>query len=482
MTLAELARKAAREVWGFVPSREVKPVHFANGFFRALSGHTGSPTRLHASAGGYLSGKTRTTTEMLRQEIEDRFDPALGTPSIEQVKTLRTALDLVLGQDRAVFGSAKNYSFTLTHWQHTSSDASDLRTGRFLAGVLARGAAPEVVAALRHVLDRRDDAIYHLTAPLLTDAQMAPEVAVDGETSDLAERLVQASEPLQAVVTAVGCLSGHAARLEKAAFLHRLVTLGGMGLYVHLVNATAEARTGRRVPMLLCAPQPSAEVREASRATFVRARHRITHAFEEGLGAELDRRGELGLDADALRHQLREWLFAGVTKESDRRRAERAYAHFDQEFAAQQVATDSESTAFVRAAASACFAVIGTATPARAATILAMRTGLVGPFGGPGERYYIARPQLLDALVPALIAPDEDEVPIEEFWRRAWQRFGLLAGVRSQHDAEQLARWGIRQISINRLIENGERLTAELERLGYARTYADTATLVRADV
>ena len=244
MTLEELAKRVATETWGFVPNRSVKPVHFANGFFRSLSGRVGNPVLLHRAAGGYLKGKARTSTEALRADIAERLDTTHGTPSIERLKTLRSALDLVLGQDRALFPSEKAYSFTLTHWRHSSSDASDQRTGRFLAGVLAQSGHTEVIEVLRNVLDRDDDAIYQLTAPLLDPREMGPGVDVEPDEANRLAKLVGRSEPLRATAQAIVCLAEYAPYLEKSAFLHRLVTLCGFGLYHHVVNATAEAQAG----------------------------------------------------------------------------------------------------------------------------------------------------------------------------------------------------------------------------------------------
>jgi hypothetical protein len=482
VTIEELAKKVATEVWGFIPNRSVKPVHFANGFFRALSGRVGNPVLLHRAAGGYLRGNARHSTEALREDMTDRLDTTHGTPTVERLKVLRSALDLVLGQDRALFPSEKAYSFTLTHWRHSSSDASDQRTGRFLAGVLTLDTDTAVIDTLRSVLDRADDAIYQLTAPLLDTREMGPGVDLDADETERLAALVSRSAPLRATAKAIECLTEYAPHLEKSAFLHRLVTLGGFALYHHVVNATSEAQTGRRAPMLLCAPEPSAEVLEASRATYLRAKQRIAHAFEEGLTAKLHERGEDTLDAAELEALLHGWLLQPGMSDTARRRAEKLESQFRQEFAAERVGTDSVSQAFVRAAVSVCFAEIGVDSPERFATFIGTHIGLIGPFRGPGEKYYRPLPQFLDALVGALLRPDERELPIEEFWLRAWERFGILSGARAQHDAAQLNTWGVRQASINRLTANAVSLNAELARLGYARTFADGATLIQADV
>lgn len=497
--LKEVAQELAEKRWGFVPNREIKPIHFANGFFRALSGRTGSPELLHKAAGKFKDGQSRTSNEQFVRDARDRLHFKGYGEDPEAVKDVRMALDLMVSQDGAVFASGP-YSFTATHWRHTSSDPSDQKTGRFMAQVLAsRSEAdhPEhegsgdgtsvssgVVEVLRQLLDQPDD-LYRLTVPLLDDREMGPPPSADG--NDLIERLTQSGCPLRAIQEAATRLAHHVMDTrEKTTALQRLVTLGSFGIFLHLVNATDEAlgvddvSDRRRVPLLLCKNPPRASMREASRRAFTHARQRITFAFEEELALEFKRRGDDSKDRAFYENQMRNWLVQAGQSDKERAQAEDLLEQFKQTFEAERNGTDDLFRAFVRAATPTFLAVMGSHRPAASAIRISTHGGLLGPFRGPGEKYYRPAPQFLDMLTAALLEPGE-EIPATQFWQKAWDEFGILCGARSRHDADQLRAWGIRQVSIDHLTENANALAEQLTRLGHARTYADGITLIRVD-
>ena len=409
------------------------------------------------------------------------------------------ALDLMLSQDSAVFASGP-YSFTATHWRHTSSDPSDQKTGRFIARILASRFEPngpehersgdsiaantDVVDVLRQLLNQPDD-LYRLTVPLLDEREMGPPPSADGD--DLIKRLTQPERPLRAIQDAAGRLARHVTDTrEKTTALQRLVTLGSFGIFLHLVNATDKALAAkdvsnrRRVPLLLCKNPPRASMREASRRAFTHARQRLAFAFEEELAAEFERRGDENEDRVFYENQMHNWLIQAGQSNKKRAQAEEHLEQFKQAFEAERKGTDDLFHAFVRAATPTFLTAMGSHRPAACAIRLSTHGGLLGPFRGPGEKYYRPAPQFLDMLTAALLEPGE-EIPAAQFWEKAWDEFGILCGARSRHDAKQLRTWGIRQVSIDHLTENADALAEQLTRLGHARTYADGITLIRVD-
>ena len=83
-------------------------------------------------------------------------------------------------------------------------------------------------------------------------------------------------------------------------------------------------------------------------------------------------------------------------------------------------------------------------------------------------------------LVLCLIRPNEGMIPIEEFWSRVRERFGLLSGSEGSADSRRLLRWGIRRASPTELEANAKGLLAEMTRMGHAREYADDIAMVSA--
>jgi len=490
--LQELAQSTARDLWGFVPGRNVKPVHFANGFFRALSGHTrqsvAEPDLIHEAAGGYRKGNSNFSTEQFIRDAEGQLMERSGAAvKPDDVRGLRAALDDVFSQDRALYASPNFWTLTLTHWRHVSSDTSDSSTGRFMAWLLAKIGPPETVDTLRRVLDDERDAFYELAAPLVDRRSEMQPVSARSEMNDLLGALAEAP-PTQAVARGFARLARHAEDLEKTAFLQRVVALGGFGLHVHLVNSTTEGRAGRLAPMLLCARDPAPEVRDASRRTYARGKRRLIEAFEEALTRRLTSRGEDDNDRVGYVRLMKRLLFPGGQSDAQKRAAEDVMERFETDFDTERAAVGTDFEAFVRALRAACFTAnkrklgIGTKNPRKVLFFIGKHSGLLGPFRGPGEKYYRPEPQMLDALVVALLDPGEEGITEQDFWQRAYEEFGLISGARGKRDVRLLQEeWNVRGAGTDPLEANAEALRDQLARLGYARTYADGATLISAN-
>lgn len=479
MTLKDIAQKhVAKELWGFAPGREVKPVHFANKFFGALCGQSGSPGEVaHMATAKRRPGRSHLASVDFRHDKAGLFEVTSDAHAEERLDSLRAALDLVFDQDKAVYPSDRTYSFTLTHYALTSPDPSDQGTGKFLAAVLADDPDTRAVDALREALSRRDDPITRLVAPLL------PEITTLGDRLEPDEKvrgIVSRSAVLQNTRAAFTRLAAHAEGLEKTAFLERAVTLGVFGIVSHVLNATDEASAGDIAPLLLCASQPADDVREASRAALDRAVKNISRAFEQRLEQLLRDRAEDALDADGYRVLMSDWLRTDDLSHRDAKKFQEASALFEQDFPLELAGVTDPFSAFLRAAVPAAFSVLGANTPDRFVLALGRLGGLVFPrAAGRGDKYTLPAAGFYDMLVSALLDPGE-EVPASEFWDRARSRFGLLCGANPYVDADRLASRNIRLVSEPSLARNAAAVAEELALLGHARRYADGFTLVRA--
>lgn len=482
IALDELAKELSVQVWGFHPTRQVKPVHFANGFFRSLCGQSGSASPLlQKAAGGFRKGSSPVTTEQFLADIREKYEYNNDGILLEKAIILRSALDLVLGQDRATFATGSFFSPTLTHHLHTTSDPSDQGTGKFLSDVL--GAAPDTAAveALRRSLDSGTDNVYFLTLPLLRKREVGAPPAVSQEVLDR----VQSSTLLCSIQEAFSVITRYETRLEKTMFLQRVVTLGSLSIFLHMMNLSTPNTGGATgfVPLLLCARQSADDLREASRATFVRGRQQIERAFEAAMTKLLSARGEDQLSQEEYIDLLRSRL-PNLGQSSQRGKKEtKVLNRFNQDFSGFLLGAANPAEAFISATVRASFSLmneVGGADPEGFWTSLGRMAGLVYPRqGGRGEKYYLPAPQFLDMLVVSLLAPDE-EISMEEFWDRAWHRFGIIVGARSSLDASRLARRGIRQVSPNQLARNARDILGELIRMGHAREYADDIAMIRA--
>lgn len=482
-TFPELAQDVARQTWGFVPDRAVKPVHFANGFVRALfGGQAAAPRLLQIAGAGVRKGAPAVTTEQLLSDLRGRYESADRNQDLAAVSDLRSALDLVLNQDRGYYPRGP-FSATLTHYLQCTADGSDRGSGQFVAELLSAGDGEDLIATFRGALTRPDDNVYLLTAPLLQDREPGPPPVARENVAALAQR----TPVLQAVQRAFGTLARHEGRLEKTVFLQRMVTLGSFSLLLALFDQPDETVPTPLVPLLLCAPRPREDAREASRATFARARQRIERVFERGLTEELQARGLDGMAHGEYRDLADSWTLSrgersplGELTRSGRQEA-KIWQQFSQDYEGFLLGTENPFDAFRYSVVRACFVAMdatGGEDPEGFAASLGRMLGLAYPrSAGRGGKYFRPGPQFLDALVVALLEPGE-EIPEAAFWERAWQSFGLMSGALGTTDAQRLSRWGIRQTTPTALRENGRALLSELVRMGHAREYADDIAMI----
>jgi hypothetical protein len=324
--------------------------------------------------------------------------------------------------------------------------------------------AHDVAEVVRATLDQEDDNIYLLTAPLLPAEPLGP--APDTRGVQLPE-----SPATPGITSALTSVAAYRSGLEKTVFLQRFVTMAGFGIFLHLSHSGGAQAGKELAPMLLCADDPTQALREASRSCFRRAQQRVIEAFEDGVRRECERRGEHELDERGYLKLVKERY---LRPEDDDKLVEQFSGDFEAEVVAHQ-----PFEAFVRAITGIAFSSMGSGHPNDTAKYLGRYIGLIYPrIGGRGDRYYRPGPQFLDALVSGLIGPDEEPLPIEDFWARARSRFGVVVGATPAADARLLDDLGLYAPPVADLRENSVRLLAALMRMGHARDYADGVAVV----
>lgn len=475
MSIDNMAQNVARATWGFLPGRQVKPVHLANGLFREITQHSNSPNLLRKAAGGFRSGRTRETNSQFREQIRDRvIQPDMGDIPLERVEHLRAALDLVFHQDRALFATGSYYSPTLTHSAHTTTDPSHSGTGNFLAHVLLDG-SPATVARLRQLLHSELDNSSLLASPLVD----VDELGLLPEPDNDIQARVANSPVLRDVQLLFENLSTYAPHLEKTVLLQRIVTLGSFALLLHLASPKCSETTGGggKIPLFFSSKDPARSVRDTSRATYRLASRGTLHAFEAELRAEYTSSGQDALDEQGYINLAETALFNVADKQQ-----ERSLNQFKLNYRAERAGDLPEFQSFIQALAPVAFEHVGSSSPTSFYAFIGRLAGVVYPrLGGAGEKYFQPAPQFLEMLVASLVEP-HCEIPLTTFWGRAWERFGIVCGGRKEKDADILQSWGIAALPVADLSRNASELNAELHRMGYLQRFADGVALVSSGV
>jgi hypothetical protein len=474
--LLDVAEIVAKATWGFVPSRNIKPIHLANGMFRTLAGPIEPDLGLLKRVVATMRGKTqKSATDII--EIADfraATELPLSTAVAEiAVTQLRKALDVVLNQDGAFYEGSTSTP-TLSHWHHLTNDPSDNKAGYLLAQVLLSAPINTAAQVIRKALSQSNDAVYRLTAPLLGN-QQEELPAFPVPDSDIQQK-AQDSCVLKNLQEGFTILAEYGQYLDKTALLQRTVTLAGFGLLLYLFNGNSDSCQ----PLLLCASSHPMAVREASRHTLALARRRLRSVFGDSLRQELKRRKDDKLSEEEYRDWASTWLPAEFFTADQ---IQRYALEFEQEL----LAGETPFEAAVRALTGPAIAIIGktktgkeSVTPEGCSKYLGSRIGLQWPRKhGRGERYLLPIGAIYDALVTSLLHHKE-VVQAEVFWELAFKRFGLICGALPEVDGERLARLGIRNVTSAQLAANARGIIEDLTRLGYARTYADDVTLISA--
>src|SRR5450759_1726609 len=141
--------KMIEETLFYSPKIEMKPVHLANGLFRAVCGKFADASDQHMVV--YPK----------------------GNPDSNVNEQIREVLNSILSADGALFGKARMSSYTLSHVSHITSEDHDRGTGEWLLAILSHddgnGPSP-ALALLRELLNQdnrqRSDEISVLTLPL----------------------------------------------------------------------------------------------------------------------------------------------------------------------------------------------------------------------------------------------------------------------------------------------------------------------------
>lgn len=459
----------------YSPKIEIKPVHLANGLFRAVCGKYVEAPDQHTA----IYPKTYPNSDVNEQ--------------------IRGVLNSILSADGTLFARAQMSSYTLSHVSHITSDNHDRRTGEWLSTILTNdyGEGQSPALELLHTLlnqdnRQRSDEISTLTLPLtkfnfeLKDfkSQMPDQcpssLRVD-ETGTFCDPL------LYSIRKGFDRIAEHDRGKgkfgEKLDTLRRLVTWGCFSIYLHLANSGSSNRQ-KRVPMMLCMVEPpSPTLRQASTQSYQWVGRSIDKFFRAAIHNTLNRIAVEGVygswetDVDIRQHiQTMTWkASSGRMQQTEARLAKYTpQCLLFYESYLSDTAKQSPRAAFANAAADMIDQIVSS-SPTAVARSLGTRTGLLSP-GPYSRKRYIAVPDLLEVLIRATI-PSQEQWTIDKLAQYWANHYGLLFGALGDENA-LLAEWGIDAIDGSSLYENTDALATILELSGYARRYADGVILV----
>ncbi len=458
----------------YSPKIEIRPVHLANGFFRAICG------------------------KYAKAEYQQMAIYPKEYPKMDINEQVRGVLNTILSADGAVYRQAHTSSYTLSRVSHITRDNHDRRTGEWLLAILAHndGEGPSpALQLLRELLTqdnrRRSDEISVLTLPLFTpdnssledfkpqfpdQTPSSLEVDVSGFFSDpLLYSIRKGFDKLAAHDQEIGKYGG------KLDMLRRMVVWGCFAIYLHLANSGREERN-KRLPLLLqMTDKSNTTLEEASIQSYQWMGRSIDSFLRKMVSTAIEilvQEGTYGsweTDADVMQHiSDMNWQAGGHIRKKEEKllqlteRCLYFYASY-----LSDTANLSPSTAFANAVTDLIDQILSS-SPRDVAGALATRIGLLP--SSRRQKYYTPMPDLLEVLVRASVPPGQ-QWTINELAAYWADNYGLLFGALGNEN-DTLANWGISLVNGSELYENINALADILEMSGYARRYADGVVLV----
>lgn len=472
-------------------SSSTKPVHVANGLFRATLGMAYDPRLLNRVVNRWARRRTeeRHTSDAILADAPAPFGVFADTPRRHLLDGLRDLLRDVLNADGAVYDKNENCSYTLTSQHLVTPDHNDRGTGLFLYTLLATdlggGPSPALEVLARLLADDSDE-IAVMTLPLLDDTEGHPaHRSYDEVPASLAivrdrRSGLRFASPvtghLRDGFDALGrFLASDGGKLQN---LRRIVTFATLALYLHLVGSAARDEQddtpegARRPPLLLDLVQEGwTPVGAASYATYLLAAKSVDHLTERGIATALT------LVHSRWTQQRVDDFVADLTLSGRARDQERKRRNVLDACRSYAAGGATILDALVLALADLAHEEL-TATPFDFARAIGVRSGLLAPRGNRAvKKRYAPSAEVIEVLLASVLGAGE-EVDLATLAARWWDRYRILVGARSS-DAAELAAFSITDASAEDLGRNADALRDLLLALGYARSYADGVTVIR---
>lgn len=420
--------------FGFNTDRRVKPVHFATGFFLAVTGRNYKQRDLNFTIA--LSARKEPEGKYALAALREHLIEAgriAGSIEARELHLLRSHLHAVADNDDAVYpmfgakaGFGSDYSSSSAQLVSRTKD-NDGFLGQFVKSVLEK--SPDGMAIL-HAAET-----WLKTQGATTDELLAPLLDPESEEMDLShvsvtklgevevDRLENISNLLALETAAIRKLCDNCARLPVESRLRNLVI--GLGCWVASYFRRFRFNTlDSPLPLLVDMTNgASSRMREQSRWSYSRFRETVVDSF------------------------------AALAETSAFADCQEAWEYVQRELQGRPKVEE-----FFRE--------------------LLIRNGLAQPRGGRvNAKHFELQPDTFAVLALSIIDKDEGLVPLPDFFERMFTTWGLAFGGRST-DADALTSHGYFGLDERSdLSANVESTTDLLINLGFARKYSDGLVL-----
>jgi hypothetical protein len=453
-------------------STKVKPVHIANGTFRALVGKTANTELLYKFVfskrhkdGLPPKGHDLGTVRKQMEELGRIFD----IPD-ENLSRMRDALKSVLNADNGIF-TDQMQSYSSASSSFISRDNIAQEGGEFFGNWLLKS-GHELAPILIQFLERHEDIHSVLCSPLLSD-QRNEISEVDGTFTFASETCAQAQSIQQGLTDSCKSFASHFEKENNSLLAMRSTVLFAcfvvFNRMANLEVLVQQKDTARRNLMLFdFTHSVETSITASSRESYNRILQSVSRFYSWAFTQEL-----ISLDEEWEQLEQAE-VFYRDSNDKDKKEYTQQWRQtaLDVKSRPQQERLESLGATLYDLLASD-----NSRSPAGYMQALGLRGGLLWPATNLHRKSFRLHQDVLEVLLRGAVAPGET-ITLDQLQSRFKMRYGILIGGRPS-DEKDLATSGIFGASADALRANRAAFISQIQGLSMARLLADGVLQIR---
>lgn len=483
--LKELGTDIANTKLEFLPtSNSTKPMHIANGFFRACTGEVCNVQDIHE----WVISERRTdgkaiTSEDLKEKYVDILEYGADENS-DNIKEVRFLLEKVFNPDATVYPSYANSVLNISsHWLIKDRIDSEARIGDFIYNILAvpkDGQVSRVIELTQRALKNDKDDITRLIKPIL-GAKVIQEERQTKTEKDFVEIDMNFSKGV--IRDGYDAIAENMIFMEQAnnslLFLKRIINYATFATVFYLIDVNHAMYNAVRVPLLLDSGIGLSAIEAASEECYKSGKKKVENFYINCIKERLS--------SEIVNHNSEEECMSYIEKspfdETNEKKDERGLVK--RYFSAYVQSGDLPIDALAKALQMALYTfTYSNNTPSDFCRVCGGRSGLVGPKGNAATKRLLIDRFLLETIALSVVSPQELENGMEfkEFGKRLREKYNIIIGTDVELEYELLENANIAQLVPGdlrgELANNAKGIADMLNSMNLAKRYADGVTII----
>jgi hypothetical protein len=483
--LKELGTDIANTKLEFLPtSNSTKPMHIANGFFRACTGEVCNVQDIHE----WVISERRTdgkaiTSEDLKEKYVDILEYGAEENS-DNIKEVRFLFEKVFNPDATVYPSYVNSVLNISsHWLIKDRIDSEARIGDFIYNILAvpkDGQVSRVIELTQKALKNDKDDITKLIKPILGAKVIQGERQTKTE-KDFAEIDMNFSKGV--IRDGYDAIAENMIFMEQVnnslLFLKRIINYATFATVFYLIDVNHAMYNAVRVPLLLDSGIGLSAIEAASEECYKSGKKEVENFYINCIKERLS--------SEIVNHSSKEECMSYIEKspfdETNEKKDERGLVK--RYFSAYVQSGDLPLDALAKALQMALYTfTYSNNTPSDFCRVCGGRSGLVGPKGNAATKRLLIDRFLLETIALSVVSPQELENGMEfkEFGKRLRKKYNIIIGTDVELEYELLENANIAQLVPGdlrgELANNARGIADMLNSMNLAKRYADGVTII----